>query len=69
MNMEEYMESELSDIFRVKLVPRNIVLGFQGTYFMHIVYFHKKLLQQAFCKTKKKNNHARNTFVNKNFLF
>ena len=28
--MEEYMESELSGIFRVKLVTKNIVRGFPG---------------------------------------
>ena len=27
MKMEEYMESELSGVFRVKLVAKNIVLG------------------------------------------
>ena len=34
--MEEYMESELSGIFRVKLATKNIVRGFLGTQFMHI---------------------------------
>ena len=29
------MESELSDIFRVKLVTKNIVRGSLGTQFMH----------------------------------
>ena len=42
--MEEYMESELSGIFRVKLVTKNIVRGSPGTQFMHvrvkIVHFH-----------------------------
>ena len=32
--MEEYMESELSSIFRVKLVTNNIVRGSPGTQFM-----------------------------------
>ena len=30
------MESELSSIFRVKLVTKNIVCGFPGTQFMHM---------------------------------
>ena len=34
--MEEYMESELSGIFRVKLVTKNIVHGSPGTQFMHM---------------------------------
>ena len=34
--MEEYMESELSGIFRVKLVTKNIVRGSPGTQFMHM---------------------------------
>ena len=34
--MEEYMESELSGIFQVKLVTKNIVRGSPGTQFMHM---------------------------------
>ena len=34
--MEEYMESELSGIFRVKLVTKNIERGSLGTQFMHM---------------------------------
>ena len=34
--MEEYMESELPGIFRVKLVTKNIVRGSPGTQFMHM---------------------------------
>ena len=34
--MEEYMESELSGIFRVKIVTKNIVRGSPGTQFMHM---------------------------------
>ena len=34
--MEEYMESELSGIFQVKLVTKNIVCGSPGTQFMHM---------------------------------
>ena len=34
--MEEYMESELSGIFRVELVTKNIVRGSLGTQFMHM---------------------------------
>ena len=30
------MESELSGIFRVKLVAKNIVLGFPGTHSAHM---------------------------------
>ena len=33
--MEEYMESELSGIFRVKLITKNIERGSPGTQFMH----------------------------------
>ena len=36
MKMDEYMESELSGIFPVKLAVKNIVLGFPGTHFMHM---------------------------------
>ena len=36
IKMEEYMESELSGIFRVKLVTKNVVRGSQGTQFMHM---------------------------------
>ena len=36
IKIEEYMESELSGIFRVKLVAKNIVLGSAGTSFMHV---------------------------------
>ena len=36
IKMEEYMESELSGIFWVKLVAKNIVLGSSGTHFMHM---------------------------------
>ena len=34
--MEEYMESELSGIFLVKLVAKNILLGSSETHFMHV---------------------------------
>ena len=34
--MEEYMESEFSGIFRVKLVTKNIVRGSPGIQFMHM---------------------------------
>ena len=34
--MEEYMESELSGIFRVKLVTKNIERGSPGNQFMHM---------------------------------
>ena len=36
--MEEYMESELSAIFRVKLVTKIIVRGSPGTRFMHMKF-------------------------------
>ena len=36
IKMEEYMESKLSGIFRVKLVTKNIVRGSPGTQFMHM---------------------------------
>ena len=43
--MEEYMESGLSGIFRVKLVNKNIVRGSPGTQFMYtrVNYFCKSL--------------------------
>ena len=41
--MEEYMESELSGIFRVKLVTKNIVRGSPGTQFMHMRFKQKNL--------------------------
>ena len=36
MKMEEYVESELSGIFRVNLVTKNIVRGSPGTQFMYM---------------------------------
>ena len=36
MEMEEYMKSELSGIFKVKMVDKNIVLGSTGNQFKHI---------------------------------
>ena len=36
IKMEEYMESELSGIFPVKLVTKNIVRGSPGTQFTHM---------------------------------
>ena len=42
--MEEYMESELSGIFRVKLVTKNIVRGSPGTQFMHMRVKEEKAL-------------------------
>ena len=36
MKLEEYMESEISGIFRVKLVAKNTQPGSSGTNFMHI---------------------------------
>ena len=35
MKMNEYMESELSGIFKVRLVVKNMVLRSPGTHFMH----------------------------------
>ena len=35
-SLEEYMESELSGIFRVKLVTKNIARGSPGTQFMYM---------------------------------
>ena len=34
--MEEYIESELSDIFQIKLVNKNIAFVFSGTHFMYM---------------------------------
>lgn len=36
MEIEEDIESELSGIFRVKLVAKTIVLGPPGTHFLHM---------------------------------
>ena len=36
IKMEEFMESELSGIFQVELVTKNVVLGSSGTHFMHM---------------------------------
>ena len=36
INREEYMEPELSGIFWVKMVAKNIVLGSPGTHFVHM---------------------------------
>ena len=36
MEMEEYMESELSDIFLVKLVAKSIMLGSMKSNFIHM---------------------------------
>ena len=36
IKMEEYMQAELSGIFWVKMVAKNIMLGSQGTHFMHM---------------------------------
>ena len=36
IKMEEYMEPELSGIFWIKMVAKNIVLGSPGTHFMHM---------------------------------
>ena len=44
MKMEEYMESELSGIFRVKLVTKHIVFWSPGTHFMHMSV--KRLLKE-----------------------
>ena len=45
IKMEEYMESEPSDIFWVKLVAKNIVLASPGTHFMHMrVKKHLKII-------------------------
>ena len=40
--MEEYMESELSDIFRVKLVTKTLVRGSPGNQFMEMLVKLKK---------------------------
>ena len=54
--MEEYMESELSGIFRVKLVTKNIVRRSPGTQFMHmrVKYFLKNLVTHAKTSTTTK---------------
>ena len=54
IKMEEYMESELSGIFWVKLVRKNIVLGSLGTHFMHM-RVNKCLLNVIFSMIKALN--------------
>ena len=34
--MEDYMESEFTGIFQVKLVAKNIMFGSRETHFMHM---------------------------------
>ena len=46
IKIEEYKESELADIFWVKLIAKNIVLGSSGTHFMHMRV--KEEVQQNF---------------------
>ena len=57
--MEEYMESELSGIFRVKLVTKNIERGSLGTQFMHMRVKDRSanvmIVTIVFLVTKKKN--------------
>ena len=36
IKMEQYIEPELSGIFWVKMIVKNIVLGSPGTHFMHM---------------------------------
>ena len=36
INMEKFMESEHSGIFRAELVTKNVVLGPSRTHFMHM---------------------------------
>ena len=36
IKLEEYVESELSGIFWIKVVTKKIVLGSLGTHFMHM---------------------------------
>ena len=36
MKMDEYIESELSGIFHLKLVVKNMVLGYSRTHFMRM---------------------------------
>ena len=60
--MEEYMESELYGIFRVKLVTKNIERGFPGTQFMYMrvnrlfVYNIIPLLFRVIDKTDNRNH-------------
>ena len=55
--MEEYMESELSGIFRVKLVTKNIVRGSPWTQFMHMRVKIDPCGTPAFTLAKLKSNH------------
>ena len=52
IKMEEYRESELSDIFWAKLVAKNIMLGPSETYFMHMrvkCYSHSRYSVKVLC--------------------
>ena len=44
MKIEEFMESEHSCIFQVKLVIKNVVFGSLGTHFMHMRVKKRKCL-------------------------
>ena len=50
MKIEEYMESELSSIFRVKVITTNIVLGSPGT--------QREAVSAVWCPFLKKHTNA-----------
>ena len=66
MKMEEYIESELFSIFRVKLVAKNIALVSLRT---NIKYFLRKFQWQGFYTAKKEKEAIMNkmSFVSENF--
>ena len=64
VKMEEYMESELSGIFQVKLVTKNIVRGSPGAQFMHMRV--KEIEQKYLTRFSKYNFRQPPAFVNYN---
>ena len=60
IKMEEFMESENSGIFRVKLITKNVVLGSSGTHFMHMRV--NKKIKNVFMNVRKLRNCLRRNF-------
>ena len=56
IKMEECMKPELSDIFWIKMVAKNIILGSPGTHFMDMRVKHKNVL------TKQSSSYSRFLF-------
>ena len=60
IKMEEFMESENSGIFRVKLITKNVVLGSSGTHFMDMRV--NKKIKNVFMNVRKLRNCLRRNF-------